>query len=172
MTTLQREIRKKKPFELAEEEANLNLLRTAEALAFPFDRLFAESRISGPQYNILRILRGHGGRGLPCSEIGTQMISRMPDMTRLIDRLEQAGLVRRCRTTEDRRVVLTCITDEGLALLARLDRPVRELHEQTLGHLTHAELRELHKQTLGHLTRAELAELNQLLVKARHFVRN
>jgi DNA-binding MarR family transcriptional regulator len=154
--TLQSEIRKKKPFDLAEEEANLNLQRTAEAIAFPFERLFAEHRISGPQYNVLRILRGHGGRGLPCSEIGTQMISRMPDMTRLIDRLEQAGLVRRGRTTEDRRVVLICITDAGLGLLARLDRPVRELN----------------KQTLGHLTPADLAELNRLLVKARNFARD
>jgi DNA-binding MarR family transcriptional regulator len=152
-TTLQAEIRKKKPFELAEEEANLNLLRTAEALAFPFERLFAEHGISGPQYNVLRILRGHGGRGLPCSEIGAQMISRMPDMTRLIDRLERATLVRRCRTTEDRRVVLICITEEGLALLARLAGPVRDLHEHTL----------------GHLTRAELAQFNHLLVKARNF---
>ena len=155
-TSLQSEIRKKKPFELAEEEANLNLQRTAEAVAFPFERLFAEYRISGPQYNILRILRGHGGRGLPCSEIGAQMISRMPDMTRLIDRLEQAGLVRRARTTEDRRVVLISIADAGLALLARLDRPVRELN----------------KQTLGHLTPADLAELNRLLVKARNFARD
>jgi DNA-binding MarR family transcriptional regulator len=154
--TLQSEIRKKKPFDLAEEEANLNLQRTAEAVAFPFERLFAENRISGPQYNVLRILRGHGGRGLPCSEIGTQMISRMPDMTRLIDRLEQAGLVRRSRTTEDRRIVLICITDAGLALLARLDRPVRELN----------------KQTLGHLTPADLAELNRLLVKARNLARD
>ena len=84
------------------------------------------------------------------------MISRMPDMTRLIDRLEQAGLVRRSRTTEDRRVVLICITDAGLALLARLDRPVRELN----------------KQTLGHLTPGDLTELNRLLVKARNFARD
>lgn len=155
-STLQHEIRKKKPFDLAEEEAHLNLLRTAEAVEFPFERLFADHRISGPQYNILRILRGHGERGLPCSEIGAQMISRMPDMTRLIDRLEHAGLVRRCRTTEDRRVVLIGITGEGRSLLARLDGPVRKLNEQTL----------------GHLTRAELAELNRLLVKARTFPRD
>ncbi|MGE5194516.1 MAG: MarR family winged helix-turn-helix transcriptional regulator [Deltaproteobacteria bacterium] len=72
-------------------------------------------------------------------------------MTRLVDRLESAALVRRCRTEEDRRVVLICVTPAGLELLARLDQPVRDLHVQTL----------------GHLSRGELAELNRLLVKAR-----
>jgi DNA-binding MarR family transcriptional regulator len=149
--TLQKELRKKRPFDLAEEEAGLNLLRSGEFVREPFDRLFADYGISDPQYNVLRILRGHGGRGLPCTEIAAQMVSRMPDMTRLVDRLEKAGLVRRCRTANDRRVVLICNTAEGLALLARLDAPVRELH----------------RKTLGHLTRRELAELNRLLVKAR-----
>ncbi len=149
--TLQRELRKKKPFELAEEEAGLNLIRTTDCVRFPFDRLFADNGISDPQYNVLRILRGHGGRGLPCTEITAQMISRMPDMTRLVDRLEKGGLVRRCRTADDRRVVLICIMPAGLALLSRLDQPVHDLH----------------KQTLGHLTRNELAELSRLLVKAR-----
>ena len=155
-STLQAEIRKRKPFDLPEQEAHLNLLRTGEVLAFPFEQLFAEHGLSGPQYNVLRILRGHGARGLPGSEIGVQMITRMPDMTRLIDRLEEAGLVRRCRSDEDRRVVRICLTDEGRSLLARLDGPVRELHEQTL----------------GHLARGELAELNRLLMKARNFARN
>ena len=148
---LQRELRKKKPFDLPEEEAGLNLWRTAELVRLPFDRLFADHGISDPQYNVLRILRGQGGKGLPCTEIAAQMVSRMPDMTRLVDRLENAGLARRCRTEEDRRVVLICLTPAGLDLVARLDQPVRDLHEQTL----------------GHLTRAELVELSRLLVKAR-----
>src|SRR5262245_33055160 len=148
---LQRDLRKKKPFDLAEEEAGLNLLRSSEFVREPFDRLFAEHGISDPLYNVLRILRGNGGKGLPCSEITAQMVSRMPDMTRLVDRLEKAGLVRRCRTDVDRRVVLICITAAGLALVGRLDDPVRQLH----------------RQGLGHLTRGELAELNRLLVKAR-----
>lgn len=147
------EIRKEKPFDRPEQEAHLNLLRTVDALGLPFERLFAESGISGPQYNVLRILRGHGKRGLACSEIGEQMITRMPDVTRLVDRLEKAGLVRRCRTAEDRRVVLNSITAEGLALLSRLDRPVQALHQETL----------------GHLTQAELAQLSRLLEKARNF---
>jgi DNA-binding MarR family transcriptional regulator len=150
-STLQQELRKKRPFDLPEEEAGLNLLRTSESVRMPFDRLFAAYGISDPQYNVLRILRGHRGKGLPCTEISAQMVSRMPDMTRLVDRLEKGGLVRRCRTAEDRRVVLICITPAGLALLARLNQPVRDLH----------------KETLGHLSRGELAELSRLLVKAR-----
>lgn len=151
-TGLQQEIRKKKPFDQPEEEAGLNLLRTVDYVRLPFDRLFAEHGLSDPQYNVLRILRGHGGEGLPCSDIGTQMITRMPDITRLVDRLEQAKLVERARTTTDRRVVLVRLTKAGCDLLNRLDGPVRELHVQTL----------------GHLKRSELAELNRLLVKARH----
>lgn len=116
-----------------------------------FERLFQEHGVSGPQYNVLRILRGHGGDGVPCLEIAKCMIHRMPDITRLGDRLEQAGLVERCRTREDRRVVLLKITAAGLDLLARLDSPVIELH----------------KRQLSHLTPEELAELNRLLVKAR-----
>lgn len=150
-STLQNELRKKRPFELPEEEAGLNLVRTVDVTRIPFDRLFDKYGISDPQYNVLRILRGHGGQGLPCTDIIAQMVSRMPDMTRLVDRLEKGGLVRRSRTDADRRVVLICITSAGLELLARLDQPIRDLH----------------KQTLGHLTRAELADLNRLLVKVR-----
>src|SRR5690348_1626218 len=140
---LQSELKKKRPFEQAEEEAILNLLRTVDVVSLPFERLFAEHGISGPQYNVLRILRGHGPKGLPCTEIGEQMVSRMPDMTRLVDRLERAGLVRRSRTEEDRRVVLICLTAKGLDLIAGLDGPVRRLHKETLGHLTREELKEL-----------------------------
>jgi DNA-binding MarR family transcriptional regulator len=150
-SVLQHELRRKRPFDLPEEEAGLNLLRSSEFVREPFDRLFAEHGISHPQFNVLRILRGHGGQGLPCTEITAQMVSRMPDMTRLVDRLEKAGLVRRCRTDEDRRVILIRITAAGVSLLGRLDDPVRQLH----------------RQALGHLTRGELAELNRLLVKAR-----
>jgi DNA-binding MarR family transcriptional regulator len=150
-SALQEEINKRHPFEGPEEEAALNLLRTVDHLGQEFARLFHEHDVSGPQYNVLRILRGVGGDGLPCVDIAGQMITRMPDITRLVDRLEAAGLVERRRTEEDRRVVLVTITAAGLALLARLDRPVLDLH----------------RRQLGHLTRAELAELNRLLVKAR-----
>jgi DNA-binding MarR family transcriptional regulator len=149
---LQEELRKKNPFASAEQEACLNLLRTQDHVQQAFARLFHEHGISSPQYNVLRILRGTAdGGGLPCQEVAARMITRMPDLTRLIDRLVAAGLAERSRTAEDKRVVLLTVTAAGLELLARLDQPVLDLHERLL----------------GHLTRAELAELNRLLVKAR-----
>src|SRR5262245_26969922 len=148
---LQQELGKKNPFASAEQEATLNLLRTHDHLQQEFAGLFQAHGISSPQYNVLRILRGVGGDGLPCLEVAARMITRMPDITRLVDRLEQAGLAERARTAADRRKVLVRITPAGLALLERLDRPVLELH----------------RRLLGHLTRGELAELNRLLVKIR-----
>ena len=148
---LQRELGKRNPFDCPEQEACLNLLRTLDHVEGAFARLLAEHHISGPQYNVLRILRGHGGEGVPTSVILGEMVTRMPDVTRLVDRLEQAGLARRRRTPEDRRLVLVQITRAGLDLLARLDRPVVELH----------------RRLLGHLSRPELEQLNALLVKAR-----
>lgn len=149
--SLQDELRKKKPFDCAEEEAFLNLLRSTDFLARDFSELFSEHGISEPQYNVLRILRGHRDTGQSCQEITAQMVTHMPDITRLVDRLEGAGLAKRERTERDRRVVLVNITAAGLALLAKLDQPVRELH----------------RKQLTHLTRDELAELNRLLVKVR-----
>src|SRR5262245_23823541 len=149
---LQAELRKKRPFDVPEEEAFLNLQRTLDALAGPFEQLFRERGLSDSQYNVLRILRGIGGDGLPCSEIGERMVSRDPDITRLVDRLEKAGLVERARIARDRRVILVRLTAAGLKLVGDLDKPVMELH----------------RRQLGHLTRAELADLNRLLVKGRY----
>lgn len=149
--TLQTELKKKHPFDSPEQEALLNLLRTADQLNSMFASLFSAHGLSGPQYNVLRILRGAGGDGLPCLEIAGQMITRMPDITRLVDRLENAGLVCRARTDTDRRVVLVKITEAGLELLDKLDAPVRELH----------------KQAMHPLTTDELHELSRLLTKAR-----
>lgn len=149
--SLQHELKKREPFRLPEEEATLNVLRTAGVLVGRLAALFKPAGLSHPQYNILRILRGAGEPGLPCQEVAARMVTREPDVTRLIDRLEQSGWVRRERSTSDRRVVLVAITAAGRELLARLDDPIAELH----------------RQGLGHLTRAELAELNRLLVKAR-----
>lgn len=148
---LQRELRKKKPFDCVEEEVALNLLRSNDFLGREFARLFGESRISGPQYNVLRILRGHRETGLPCQEITGQMVTHMPDITRLVDRLEAAGLARRERTESDRRVVLVRITAAGLKLLAGLDGPIREIH----------------RRQLKHFSKSELSELNRLLAKIR-----
>src|SRR5260370_7202334 len=90
--------------------------------------------LSGTQYNVLRILRG-SPEGLTCGEIASRMITRDPDITRLLDRLEKRGLISRCRETKDRRMVMARITPEGLKLLAGLDEPVQTAHPKQLAHL-------------------------------------
>jgi len=140
---LQRELKKRKPFESLAEEAALNLARTSDRFAICFERLFRRHGLqSGSQYNILRILRGAGGR-LPVLEIATRTITAVPGITGLIDRLEKAGFVQRRRCAEDRRVVHVSITDKGRKLLADLDNPVGELNERLLGNLSVAEKKEL-----------------------------
>lgn len=100
--------------------------------------------LSLPKYNVLRILRGAGDEGLPCQEIGRRMITRVPDVTRLVDRLENAGLVRRERSPQDRRVVRILPTEGALRLLARLDDPILEIHEEQFQHLETEELEQVH----------------------------
>lgn len=117
-----------------EESVYLDLIRTAELLSRPLSLLLKSEDLSAAQYNVLRILRG-APEGITCGEIGNRMISRDPDITRLLDRLEKRGLIYRARDARDRRVVLTRISDDGLALLARLDEPVRAKHRELLGHL-------------------------------------
>jgi DNA-binding MarR family transcriptional regulator len=117
-----------------EEAAFLDLVRTAELLSRPVAQLLRSEDLSPAQYNVLRILRG-ATAGLTCGEIGNRMITRDPDITRLLDRIEKRGLISRNRHDQDRRVVLTRITGEGLALLERLDEPVLDLHRRLFGHL-------------------------------------
>ncbi len=117
-----------------EETVYLDLLRTAEALSRPFAQLFKTEDLSPAQYNVLRILRG-SPNGLTCREIGERMITRDPDITRLLDRLVKRKLIERSRSDRDRRMVLARITAGGLDVLGRLDRPVRDLHRQLLGPL-------------------------------------
>lgn len=140
---LAREIHKKAPFESAAQEAQLNVMRTASMLSGPFERLFKAHGLSGATYNALRILRGAGPEGRRCSEIGEHLVSAVPDVTRLIDRLEATGLVKRVRGSEDRRVVTVRITPAGLALLKRLDQPILDLHERQLGHMSRKDLETL-----------------------------
>jgi DNA-binding MarR family transcriptional regulator len=125
-----------------EEIAYLDLLSTTETLSRPLAQLLKTEDLSPTQYNILRILRGSPD-GLTCGEIGNRMITRDPDITRLLDRLEKRSLVSRCRDTSDRRVVLTRIAPDGLDLLSRLDKPVRDTHRKLLGHLGPDRLRAL-----------------------------
>ena len=121
----------------------VTLLRTADALARGAEILLKPYNLSGTQYNILRILRGAGEHGLACREVGGRLISRDPDITRLLDRMESRGLIARAREAQDRRVVKTRITAEGLRLLGQLDKPVRELHRRQLRHLPSKDLRHL-----------------------------
>jgi DNA-binding MarR family transcriptional regulator len=121
----------------------VSLLRTADALARGAEALLKPYSLSATQYNILRILRGAGEKGLACREVGGRLISRDPDMTRLLDRMESRGLIARAREAQDRRVVKTRITAEGLRLLDELDKPVHELHRRQLSHLPAKQLRQL-----------------------------
>lgn len=124
-------------------EAYVNLLRTADALARPVAQVLERAGLSSPQYNVLRILRGAGAEGLACREIGARMIARDPDITRLLDRLEKRGLIRRARDRQDRRVIVTRITKEGLRILGELDGPVRATHQRQFGHMSRRKLGEL-----------------------------
>jgi DNA-binding MarR family transcriptional regulator len=125
-----------------EEAAFLDLARTTEMLSGPLVQLLKTEDLSPGPYNVLRILRGCP-EGLTCRQIAERMITRDPDITRLLDRLERRKLIARNRDDKDRRVVLTRITAEGLELLARLDKPLRELHRKLLGHLGSERLRTL-----------------------------
>lgn len=140
---LRQEIRQKKPFTSLEEEAFLNLLRTANALSQGLAALLKSAELTPTQYNVLRILRGAGREGLPSGEVGERMVTRDPDVTRLLDRLEKRGLVKRWRDAADRRVVRARITRAGLEVIALLDEPVVQMHLRQLGHLGAERLREL-----------------------------
>jgi DNA-binding MarR family transcriptional regulator len=126
----------------AEEAVFLELLRTTDILTRGMIAVLKAEDLSATQYNVLRILRG-AREGLTCGEIGNRMITRDPDITRLLDRLEKRGLIVRWRDEHDRRVVLARIMPEGLKLVARLDEPVLEVHHRQLGHLGRRRLRQL-----------------------------
>jgi DNA-binding MarR family transcriptional regulator len=148
MPTLREEINKLRAFESPAVEAFLNLERTSALLHAQAQRLFRPHGLSPATYNILRILRGHApdpARPNPrtCSQVKADMVTPVPDLTRLVERLGAAGLVARAACPGDARSVHLTITDAGRALLAALDRPVAELHAGQLGHLSERELRQL-----------------------------
>lgn len=129
------ELKQSRPFENPGVEAYINILRTADWLSRDLEKLLSAHRLTGPQYNALRILRGaarQSNAGLPCSEIAARMITRDPDITRLVDRLEKRQLVTRARDGADRRVVNVRISRQGLRILSLLDAPVRQLHARQL----------------------------------------
>src|SRR4051812_49041822 len=143
MADLRSEIKQTKPFRSLEEEAMLNIQRTAALLEHRFGEVFKAHGITGTQYNVLRILRGAGQNGLCRNEVRDRLVAQVPDVTRLLDRMEEAALVERERSEVDRRLVATRITKQGLKLLDQLDRPVEEAHKEQLGHMSNAQLKTL-----------------------------
>ena len=141
--TLSQEIQQEKPFASLAEEAFLALQRTANLLLQALGRSLKGHDLTPAQYNTLRILRGAGPDALTCGEIGERLVSPGPDVTRLLDRLEQRGLVTRLRDAEDRRVVRARITEKGLELLSHLDGPVEQALAKLLGPLGEERLRTL-----------------------------
>lgn len=136
------ESRKRQALPSAEEAVFLDLLRTTDMLSRGMAHLLKAEDLSSTQYNVLRILRG-APDGLPCGEIANRMITRDPDVTRLLDRMEKRKLISRCRDEHDRRTVMTRITPEGLDVLGRLDEPIQSGHRKQLGHLGRERLRAL-----------------------------
>lgn len=139
---LQMELKKRQPFASLAQEAALSLFRTSDQLHLRFERLFKKHGLTHSQYNVLRILRGAGGP-LPILEIASRTITVVPGITGLIDRLEKCGLVRRERSTQDRRVVYVAITPKAVELLAEIDQPLAEAHEEYLAGLSRREQEEL-----------------------------
>jgi MarR family transcriptional regulator, organic hydroperoxide resistance regulator len=140
---LRDEIKQQRPFQSLEQEALLNVLRTADVLTQRIAAVLKPFNLSHSQYNVLRILRGAGPDGLACQEVAERMISRDPDITRLLDRLEARGLVTRARDQKDRRVVTVRLAPEGQRLLEALDTPITEIDGQPLRHLGEQRLRTL-----------------------------
>lgn len=142
-SVLQQEIRQTRSFRSRQQEAVLALLRTTDVVHRFLARIVGPHGITLQQYNVLRILRGAGEEGLPTLAIGERMIEQAPGVTRLLDRLEVKGLVRRSRCAEDRRQVLCWLTEPGRQLLAGLDGPMDAIDDGALGMLSPADLETL-----------------------------
>lgn len=141
--TLQAELRQRKPFASLEQEASLSIRRTAALLDHATAEALKPHGITPTQYNALRILRGAEPEGLCRNEVRDRLVSRVPDATRLLERLEEMALVVRAREGDDRRYVRARITRRGLELLAALDGEIERLHHGHLGHLGERKLRTL-----------------------------
>ena len=151
MAALKHEIAQEHPFSSAEEEALLNLMRTADCLHRTFQRRTRDWGVTSTQYNVLRILRGSHPQGLTCSAIGDRMITAEPDITRLLARMKAQKLIKQQRDKRDRRVVWTQISSAGLELLGNMD----------------PEIMRAPKELLGHMDQKDVAELTRLLELAR-----
>ncbi len=141
--TLKEELKQKKPFRSLQQEAQLNIVRTSNMLTDSFEQMLKPWGITATQYNVLRILKGAEPEGLCRNEVRDRLITRMPDATRLLDRMEDAGLVTRIRDDKDRRLVTTTITRKGRHLVDSLDDVVERQHDERLGHLSAQQLETL-----------------------------
>jgi DNA-binding MarR family transcriptional regulator len=137
---LHHELKQGRPFELIEEEVNVSIARTAALLDRAFAQVVKPHGITPTQYNVLRILRGSAETGLCRFEIGDRLVTPVPDVTRLLDRMEQLALIVRERSTDDRRVVKTRLTQKGHDLVNALDAELREFHRRRLAHMDPASL--------------------------------
>ena len=141
--TLRDELKMTRPFRSVEEEAILSIARTAAVMEHAGAEALRPFDLTITQYNVLRILRGAAGEGLCRNEVGERLVTKVPDVTRLLDRMESAGLIVRHRGGEDRRFVSTRITEKGLKLLEKIDRELPAIHSRQLGHVSQKRLREL-----------------------------
>ncbi len=141
--TLRDELKMGKPFKSLEEEAILSIARTAALIEHGGAEAFKPYGLTTTQYNVLRILRGAGQEGLCRNEVGERLVTKVPDVTRLLDRMEAAGLIVRERGGQDRRFVATRITDKAQKLLEKIDRELPAMHARQLGHVSQKRLREL-----------------------------
>ncbi len=140
---LQDELKQSRPFASIEQEATLNVVRTGAMLTDMFEQVLKPYGLSAAQYNVLRILRGAEPEGLCRNEIRDRMITRMPDMTRLLDRMEDAGLVTRTRQRTDRRLVRTELTERARELLDEIEPRMLEEHRNRLGSMSREDLRRI-----------------------------
>ena len=140
---LKEELKQSKDFASPEVEAFVSIVRTAAVLEHELAEALKPAGITPTQYNVLRILRGAGADGLCRNEVGARLVRQVPDVTRLLDRLEEAGQIARERNGDDRRYVTTRITRDGLRTLERLDGLVVGVHKRQLGHVGAKQLRNL-----------------------------
>jgi DNA-binding MarR family transcriptional regulator len=141
--TLSEPRRVRRRFDSLEQEAFLSLWRTYDRLRSLEDELFGRHDLTAQQYNALRLLRARHPEPMPTLALAARLISRAPDITRLLDRLEERALIARERVPDNRRVVHVRIAAAGLDLLRALDSQVRACHVRQLGHLKRGELRQL-----------------------------
>lgn len=137
---LQAELKQTRPFARIEEEAVLNVMRTAEVIERVLSDFLKGFDLSPVQYNVLRILRGAEPAGASCSQIGERLLTRDPDITRLLDRMESRGWIMRERSREDRRAVITRISETGMQLVNRIDQPIEAMNQSRMGGLDRSDL--------------------------------